>query len=183
VSASEETIIELNKTKILMMVFIALGFVIGGMWIATIDSVEIESYRRFNYPWLIHGIGLSIIIFFGYVCALLIKKLFDTKPGLVFNNIGIVDNTSVALVGIIPWADISGAAPLEFNKQKMLVVRVKNPEKYVAQGNIVQRLIVKANHKFYGSPIIFTSTILNVDASELAEIFNQYFAKLGCETR
>ena len=161
------------------MVSLALIFVIGGMWLLMIDSAEIEANRRFNNPWLIHGVGAICIILFGYFGFLNIKKLFDTKHGLIFNNTGIVDNTSAVSVGFIPWTDISGADTLEFKKQKMLVVHVKNPARYASQRNIIQRLIIKANHKFYGSPIIIASTTLKTDISALTHIFNQYFAQYG----
>jgi len=164
-----------------MMIGLAIGFVLGGMWITMIDSATIESYRRFNSPWLIHGVGLLTIIFFGAVGILYIKKVFDTKPGLIFKSTGIVDNSSNVSAGLIPWEDISGADTGEYNKQKVLVVHVKNPEKYAFQGNIIRHLIIKINHKIYGSPIIFASTTLKIDLSELTQIFNQYFAEYGSE--
>lgn len=123
---------------------------------------------------LIHGIGLAAIVFFGACGVFGIKKLFDNNPGLVFNSSGIVDHSSGVSAGLIPWSEIVGAEIFEVHKQKMLIIKVRNPQKYIERGGALKRMVNKANYKLCGSPIAITSNALKINFSELLSLFQQY---------
>lgn len=178
-TSSEEKIIELSKTKITLLIFGSVAFIALGLWLSSLDSVAIESSRRFNNPTFVHGIGwLSVV--FGVLCGIFgIKKLFDKKPGLVFNATGIIDNSSGICAGLIPWNEISGFDIYEVHKQKMLVILLKNPDKYIEMGNAIKRNLNKVNFKLCGSPIVITSSTLKVNFDGLLKISNEYLAKYG----
>jgi hypothetical protein len=64
--------------------------------------------------------------FIGILATALAKKLPDPKPGLIIDNEYLFDNSGALSVGEIPWRDIEHISVMEIQKQKMLMVEVKN---------------------------------------------------------
>jgi hypothetical protein len=181
--SADETIIELSKTKLILLVLGSCAFVVAGAWMLSLDAAEIRSGRSFrlffNEPLVVYGAGLTAILFFG-LCGLYgLKKMFDKRPGLVLNSSGVVDNASAAAAGFIPWSEILGAGVYEIQKQKMLIIAVRDPQKYVDRGSALKRTFNKANYKMSGSPVAISSVTLKIDFAELVSLFNQYHQKYG----
>lgn len=141
------------------------------------DDASIQAGRGMNDPMLVHGLGLVAIVFFGIFVLVGLKKLFNSKPALILNKSGIVDNSSGVSAGFIPWSEVEGATIVEVQKQKMLVINVRNPEEYVARGNLLKQTLNKANYKMVGSPISISSVALAINFAELISLFDQYQRK------
>jgi hypothetical protein len=163
----------------LLLLLGAAAFVAAGIWMLSLDDASIQFHRRFNDPVYVHGLGLVSILFFGICGLFALKKLFDKKPGLVFNNSGIVDNASSVSPGFIPWSEVVGAEICEIQKQKLLIIKVRDPQEYIARGNSLRRTLNKANYKMVGSPISISSNALAINFSELVSLFDQYQRKYG----
>lgn len=180
---SDEKIIELSKTKIALGILGAGAFVAIGIWMLSLDEASIRSNRSFrlflNNPMYVQALGVVAIILFGLLALFLVKKLFDKKPGLVFTNSGIVDNASAVAAGFIPWSEVIGADIFEMQQQKMLIIKVKDPHKYVDRGNAVKRKINQANYNMCGSPIAISANALKINFAELHSLFDQYQRRYG----
>ncbi len=177
--SSDETIIELSKTKIVLLLLGASAFVAAGIWMFSLDAASIQSQHRFNNPVYVHGLGVVSIVFFGIFGLLALKMLFDKKPGLVFNKSGIVNNASSVSPGFIPWSEVIGAEIFEIQKQKLLIIKVRDPQEYISRGSSLRRTLNKANYKMAGSPISISANALKIDFSELVSLFDQYQRKYG----
>lgn len=178
-SNSEEKIIELSKTKLLLLIFASLAFIGIGAWMISLDAALIEAQRRFNNPLLVHGTGWVAIVFFGWCGVIGIRKYFDKQPGLIFSSVGITDNSSGVSAGLIPWSEISGINIYEIQKQKMLIILVKNPDKYIEIGSVIKRTLNRTNYKMCGSPIAISSNSLKINFDELLKLSAEYFTKYG----
>lgn len=64
-------------------------------------------------------------------------------------------------------------------RQKMLVIMVTDPQKYVDRGSAIKRKLNQANFKMVGSPISISPTALKTDFSELQTAFDKYLKKYG----
>ena len=64
-------------------------------------------------------------------------------------------------------------------KEKLLVVKVTNPEKYVEVGSTIRRLLNSVAFKMYGGPIIISPNSLKIGITDLLDICNTYHAKYG----
>lgn len=179
--AGDETIIRLGKTKLLLYLLGASAFVAAGIWMFSLDDASIQSRRSFNDPMYVHGLGLVSIVFFGSLGLYALKKLFDREPALVFNNSGFVDNASSVSAGFIPWSEVVGAVIFQIQKQKLLIIYVRNPEKYIARGSSLKQKLNRANYKMVGSPISIAANVLEINFSELVSLFDQYLRKYGVE--
>ena len=180
---TDEKIIELSKTKIALAILGTCAFVAIGIWMLSLDEASIRSSRSFrlfwNNPMYVKALGVLAIVLFGLLALFFFKKLFDKKPGLIFSSSGIVDNASAVAAGFIPWSEVLGAHVFEVPQQKMLIIEVTDPQKYVDRGNAVKRKINQANYQMCGSPISISANALKIDFAELHSLFDQYQQKYG----
>lgn len=175
--SSDETIIKPGKTKILLLLLGASAFVALGILMLSLDDAIIRSQRRFNDPVYVRALGLVSIVFFGSCGLYALKMLFDKKPALVFNSSGIIDNASSVSAGFIPWSEVVGAEICEIQKQKLLVIKVRDPREYIARGGSLRRALNRANYSMVGSPISIASNTLAINFSELVSLFDLYQRK------
>jgi hypothetical protein len=178
-NSTDERVIELSKKKVVLLILGASVFVVLGIWLFYLDDAFIQSQRQFNNPTLIHSVGMASIVFFGLCGVFATKKLFDKKPGLIFNSIGVIDNASGIAAGLVEWSEIVGSGIFEIQKQKILIIKVRNPKIYIERGGVLKRALNKANHKMCGSPIAISSNALKISFSELVSLFNEYHKKYG----
>lgn len=174
---ANERIIELSKVKIVLLLVGAAAFLALGIWIMTLDATTLASLHR--SPIVLQVIGVGSFFVFGAAAFYGVMKLLDTKPGLIFNSEGVVDNSSGVAAGLIPWSEISGVGVVEIKKQKMLVIKVINPEKYIETGSAIRRAANRASAAMVGSPLAIAATALKIDFQELQDVFGQYHAKYG----
>jgi hypothetical protein len=181
--STDETIIELSKTKLVLLVLGACAFVVAGVWLLSADAADIRTGRSFRFffndPLVVRGAGVASILLFGLGGLYGLKKLFDKRPGLILNSSGIVDNASAVAAGFIPWSEVVGSGVLEIQKQKMLIIGVRDPRKYIDRGSALRRTLNNANYKMSGSPISISSVTLKIDFSELVALFDRYHQKYG----
>jgi len=181
--ASDETVIELSKKKLALLILASCAFVATGAWLLSTDAAEIRRERSFhlfaNEPAVVYGLGLASILFFGASGLYGVKKIRDKRPGLVLNSSGISDNASATAAGFIPWSEITGAGVYQMQKQKMLVVGLRDPRKYADRGGALRRALNRANHGMVGSPVAISSTALAIDFEELVSLFERYHRKYG----
>ncbi|ABB32808.1 hypothetical protein GeomeDRAFT_3412 [Geobacter metallireducens RCH3] len=175
----DQRVIELSKNKIFLLFLGAWVFVTIGIWLLQMDSAEIESSRRFNSPLFVHAIGVMGILFFGFVGVSWANKLFRKESGLILSPAGIVDNSCGWSAGFIPWSEIVGLDIIQVQYQKIIIIKVTNPNKYIEDRGIVKRVFNSANLKMYGSPITLTSSSLKISFNDLVDECRAYFAKYG----
>uniref|UniRef100_A0A7C3IHS4 Photosystem I assembly protein Ycf4 n=1 Tax=Gracilinema caldarium TaxID=215591 RepID=A0A7C3IHS4_9SPIR len=158
-----ETVIELSKNKVVLLTLGASLFVTLGIWLLQLQFM----------------VGILAISFFGLCLVFSVAKLFDKKPGLILNEEGLIDNSSGVSAGFIPWSEVTGFSIFEIQKQKMLVVGIRNPEKYIEHSSSLKRMINKANYNLCGSPVAITSNTLKMKFDELTSLCNQYYTRYG----
>lgn len=171
--------IALGRKKMLLLALACLLFVALGLWLLTLDAVSIEAHALFRSPALIYGVALVAVAFFGMIAIVVTRKLFDKRPGLVLNGAGMLDNSSGTSVGFVPWSDIVGLEVYRSFNQRILVVKVADPDKYFGGGNRLTRYLRISSHKMCGSPVSINSAALKIGFDELAAVFQQYLSRYG----
>ncbi|MBI5541904.1 MAG: hypothetical protein HY951_17745 [Bacteroidia bacterium] len=152
---------------------------ITGLLSLVIISFIIKEYSQ-------HGISLFFIViliiltiyFIAYTfIAFLefIKTQFDKNALLKVSNIGINDNLSIFSCGTIFWDDIT---TIEIKKEfniEVIIIKLTNNDKYLANKNIIQRYILKKWIKKWGTPIIISERKISCNIQELKQIFLKHF--------
>lgn len=175
----ESRVIPLSRTKLFLLLLGGLVFVAMGAWMLSLEEAEILALRRLSNPTLFRGVAM-VALAGGVLCIFFaIRKMRDQRPGLVLSAEGIHDNSSGVAAGLIPWSDITGFTVFEMHRTKMLIVLVKDTEKYLQRGNAVQRALHRANTGMVGSPIAISANTLKIGFAELCAEVEAYRARYG----
>ncbi|MDA6071095.1 hypothetical protein NJT12_15880 [Flavobacterium sp. AC] len=160
--------IKLSKRKLILLL-------LASIWFITISSAFILyperfiSFIFFNEK-IIKNIGFIGLPFFGLASLLLVKKMFDNKPGLIINEKGITDNSNSSSIGLIKWSDITEISLGRVMSTQFLLIKVSNPEDYIQKANQMKKLLLKQNLKTYGTPITITSVGLQCSFEDLEQM-------------
>lgn len=166
--------IPLSKSKLIMMLFGASAFVAIGLWFVIAPPDIKNSY--WGNPTRIAVVGYASIIFFGLCTVVLMRKLPDNKPGLIIDDTGLSDNSSALSAGHISWADIENIYVLEFQKQRLLMLEVSNPQDYIdRQSSLFKRKGMALNYRMYGTPLSITANGLKIPFQELFALVTERF--------
>jgi hypothetical protein len=140
-----------------------------------------ESQARFN-PIYMKAVGVSSILFFGLCSVYGIVKMLDTRPGLIIDSQGIVDNSSAISAGRVFWREMIAVRVAEISGQRFVVIDVVDPMRFDAGANFLHRMLNAANRNYTGSPINISSNSLQVTFDELVRMISQSFeANVGSD--
>lgn len=171
VDANARRTIPYSRKKLALLLLGAMLLVLGSCWMATLDDETIRAARRLNSPLLVHSLGVVGVVFFGACGAFAAFKLFDRTPGLVMDERGFTHRASLASFGFVPWSDVAGVDVYQVQRQKLVVVKLVDPQKYIRRGNALQQAMNRANFNMCGSPITLASNALAIDFDELRRLF------------
>lgn len=173
---NEKIEVPLSKKKISLLLLMSTVFVALGILFTTNPAQFVTSLYR--SPEIIRIVGIASVVVFGFFMVLLARKFFDKKVGLTIDQNGITDNTSMASVGLIEWADITGLAKVQIASTKILMVQTDKPDKYIDRaGNGLTKRAMKTNYKMYGSPLSITSSSLTMNFNELEQLLRTELEK------
>jgi hypothetical protein len=158
-------VVPLSKHKIVLVLLGSIAFVAIAIWMWSYA----ESQRRYP-PLYVRSAAVACGLFFGACSVYAFFKLLDSKPGLIVDLNGIVDNSSGVAAGRVPWDEIVAVKSSEIMGGRFLTIVVSNPQKYVGRGNFLLRMSNAANMKLTGSPINISSTALALKFDDLEEI-------------
>ena len=149
----------------------SIGFVVAGFWF--IIKPPKNDNPLLGNPTVILLEGIASILFFGLCAFFYIRKLLDNKPGLINDNIGLIDNSSGVSVGQILWNNIENISVIKIFGQKLILIKVNNPQEYInKQVNYVKKKVMQTNMNLYGAPLSITSNALKIKFDELLNILN-----------
>jgi hypothetical protein len=168
--------IHLSKGKLLLSTLGAFAFVAIGFWFVLAPPSRTGSSLEST---LLMVLGLVSILFFGGIAILVIRKLFDSRPGLIIDEQGLTDNSGGLSAGQILWQDIENFKVLQIQRQRLILILVKNPQDYIdRQSNGWKRKLMAMNYRQYGTPISISTNGLKISFAELSEILEQQLGRL-----
>ncbi|AXY74261.1 hypothetical protein D3H65_09865 [Paraflavitalea soli] len=168
--------IPLSKTKILLLLAGAILFVVGGCWMLV--KAPTVSNPVLSNIYVVRTVGVAAVLFFGLCAVYAARKLFSTRPGFVIDDFGITDNSGGISVGAIPWSDMLNITIMMAQRQKFIMIHVKNPEDYInKQTSFIKRKMMQMNHKAYGSPLALSANSLRTSFGELFNLLRDQFEK------
>lgn len=173
---SEKIIIKRSLKKNILLLLGSMVFTIIGILFILYPN---EFHRRsISNPEFVTIIGITGVTFFGLGTIFLLLKLFDKKPGLIIDETGITDNTSLLSIGLIQWKDIKGIESVTINKSHLLFIKVHNPSDYISKGKTyIKRLAMKVNSKMYSSPISISASTLDIKFKDLQRLLRHRISK------
>jgi hypothetical protein len=164
--------IPLSKTKIFLILVLAIVFVILGILFTITPETFISTV--FRNPQTIRLGGIASVLFCGSGVIYGIRKMFDKRIGLKIDENGITDNTNAVSVGLINWTDITEIKTEQVRSTKFLLIFTSNPDKYLDRVGALQRKIMKANMFMYGTPLSISSNTLKYNFVDLEKMIVKY---------
>lgn len=155
-----------------------------GMFLATVLFIlPIIIYFK-GIPWITSDIPLFFVILSSLcapVCAFCtigyFKQIFDEKPVLIVNAIGINEGMSHNSVGMIKWEDIQKINIIPYmNNTYFICIFLKTPEKYIENQRILNQINRKPTTNKWGH-ISFSSLYFKKEFKEVIEIMQYYYAQ------
>lgn len=160
--------IPLSKSKMLLLLFGAIGFVVMGTFFILNTDKFVSSIIR--NPEIIKIVGFLSVLFFGAAGVYGIRKMFDKSVGLTIDDNGIIDNTNASSIGLIKWADITEIRTEQVMSTKFLLIFTNNPNEILEKASWMKRKLMKGNMKMYGTPLSITSTTLKYNFDDLEKL-------------
>ncbi len=170
--APTELAIPLSKGKVILLLLAAVGLVAVGSWIWLIA----DSQTRHN-PLFMKAVAIVGVSFFGFGALYLSLKVFDTRPGLIIDDQGIVDNSSAVAAGRVLWEEVVALRVAEIAGQRFVTIVVVDPQKFAGRGNFLSRMSNAASIKMTGSPINISSNALCLKFDELVHELTAAFER------
>lgn len=178
---TDERVIPLSKAKLILTIGASLLFVAAGVWFVASsgDGSLVRELGRFVAPWVIRVLGLAAMLFGAAGVVYGVRKSFDRAPGLTLTPAGFVDNSSAVAAGFVPWSEVTAVDTFQVQSQRMLVVHVTDPGRYIERGGALRRSLNRANAGLCGSPIVISSNALRIPFGELHAVVASYAARYG----
>lgn len=154
------TEIRLSRGKLLLLLLGSCLMVAAAAWIV---------FSRSGRPPAVVAYGACVVAipFFGACGLVALRKLLDRRPGLVIDDLGLIDRSSAIAVGRIAWADVVGVDVIRIGRQQMLRLMVSNPEAYLARAGSLKRLLLRGNARTFGSPLFISAVSLQIGIEAL----------------
>lgn len=136
----------------MLLAAIAAGFVAIGLWmVGVFGPVPVTS--RFPYIETLVAGWLCLAVFSVFF-VLWLPKLFETAEQLRIDHSGI--RYAVWSDRTIPWAEISAVATWTLNRQKFIVLHLRDPAQFPGKG--LAGILSTVNRKLTGGEISITLT-------------------------
>jgi hypothetical protein len=160
-------VIPVNRRRLPIVFLFCLSlttFIAFTNFTSTIDHLVFNGL--FNWIFIIIPLLATIVSLQQYL-----KTRFDKNANLVISSEGIVDNLSIFSCGKISWEDISGYEIAEVYKIRLLVVKLRDNEKYLKGRDIVTRYILRRYIRKFRGPIIISERQVDYNFQDLVDIF------------
>ena len=165
--------IKLSRWKMFLAIVGSFLFVLlGAFFISGPPSTRVGDQEG------LFVIGIVSVTFFGACLLYALYKITDTKFGLRLDSEGIYDNSNASSSGFIRWKDIKEIRAEQVASTKMLIISTSEDDEYINNAsNFFKKCLMKLNKKWYGSPIIISSSSLKIDFDSLKRLVKSNWRK------
>lgn len=163
-----------KKASLLLIIgalFTALGFEL---------FINAEHYLSYKFKSLIFikGIGIIWILFCGLGVYIAIRQLIKNKLFLIIDKNGINVNPEKNSSEFIKWNNIEGFSELKIQSQKMVLIKINNPDYWIEnEKNLIRKKLTQFNFTNYGSPFCLSAVSMQINHAELMKVLNQNLKK------
>ena len=163
-------IIPVNKSK-------SVKYFTGSVLVTILGLLLIVAPGWFTHaqnPVVLKVIGYILIVFFGACMLLYSQRVFDKKPAMVLDGEGFTDYTSGVNTGKVLWKDVTGISLKEGMGQQFIMLKVKDPEKYIErEKNPLKLRILQINNRLYETRINISAKGMKISFEDLHQLLKE----------
>jgi len=153
-----------DRRKTVFGLVLCVAFVACSWWLWTKEP-EGNAFRDLEAK-VVAPPGMVVFGFFG---AYLIVRLFDTRPALILNESGIHDRSGLMGHLHVAWEQVNDVDEARMKRVRLLLVRLKDPDAWVARYSGWKRWALEWNLKQYGTPFVISANALRMDFDALRD--------------
>ena len=169
-----QTHIHQSRSKMLLVLLAGLCLTATAVWLLTG-----EVRHRFAHPLLVVFAGAAGALLFGAASVAALIQLVRPRLALTLDHQGLTDHARNGF-GAIAWKQILGIASINIAGQRMLVVRVKDPQWCIDQASHrLRRASLTMNLKTLGSPVVISASALQLGCDALLDLCRRYLDQHG----
>ncbi len=157
----QQIIIPTKRRFILFALLGSILFVIIGIYM-----INSEPNRKYSLTFL-KTWGLIGTSFFGLTGLYCLKKLFDNKPGLIIDENGLWNNSSIISNHTIKWNELSGVGLRKIRNEKILFLYFTDDKSFIMKFNLIERFFMRISLSLHNSPIGISTRSLKYDIDKL----------------
>lgn len=157
-----------HKLKQIGLLLASLAFVYIGY-----KMINSEFRSRRMAPETIVFWGYVGIAFFGLSGLLIFFNMLTSKPALIINSEGIINNSHVGGGYSIRWKNIKSLKIISINKQRMIEIDLKDDEEIYNQVNFLARKWMKVNGRFMGTPTFIPAVMIKMNLDEVLNLIRE----------
>ena len=113
--------------------------------------------------------AVGVVTFVGFGIGWIVV-LLRAGPGLVVDDTGFDDTSSLTAVGRVLWADVTTVSELRISWTSFVVVGVRDPELYLTRLRGLSRVAAIANNRLCGSPVTIAAVSLKISFADLSTL-------------
>lgn len=165
-----------SKKKSFLILLGSLAFVAMGIWLV-VAADDLTGWRIRN-PWLIRGLGVAAILFFGLGIFAGVKGMIKSEIALIIDPMGLNIVPKRSSTAFIKWHEILGFEEIKIQSTRIIIIDVKDPESWLEkETSTLRKKMMQLNINNYNSPFNIAASGLDISANELHEKLNSYFEK------
>jgi len=170
-----------KKKSILILTGSIIFVLVGVLFVA---NPERFLTLRMQNPHIIRIAGIASILFFGLGILGGLKRVLKSEIALIIDKKGLNVNPKKSLTQFIEWNSILGFEEIKIQSQRILIIIVKNPEKWIEEEtNTFRKKLMRFNLSNYDSPFNIATTGIDISHTELNNKLNRYFEKYKNEVQ
>lgn len=162
---NEEVVIypKLGKLLFFSVIFVILGAVF--LYLGLLSNEEISM--------IMAVVGLICVVLFGFCLFYFASRMINKQPSLIVNDVGITDQSSYIQAGTISWEEIKDIELYSMMNQRMIGIKLHNPEKFMSKQTGFKKMLMRANQGMVDTPINIAEAGLPMSLEELYLIIIQ----------
>jgi len=155
--------IKLLKGKLFLFFIGSFAFFLLGIYTILYPD---EMSTFLNRPILARLIGILTFLMCGILMVVLLKVYFN-KKGLIINEEGIMDYSSMLSGYLITWNEIVAIRKVNIRSLTILLIDIEKPNEYINQFGRLKSWWLRLSANSYGTPISLSSYFLDCKTDEL----------------
>jgi hypothetical protein len=147
------------RFKYVLLLLISAGFAGSGIFLLFVAR-NFTNYDRWTARF--------VVLFFGTAVVVFARQIFDTRPRLKIDDLGIDDRTLG--IGPIPWSEIVGSYRQSIDDSEFICLELRNPEIWIARLSPAKRALVETNRKLGFSEFNINLSGVEGDAEQIHQV-------------
>jgi hypothetical protein len=163
-----EIIIPVNRSvfpvRLLVSLLVAIGIFLFFLFT---HAFTLDPYSKITILAVVLFADVRILIL---LAKAYFKTRFDQNAHFLITDKGITDNLTILALGEISWEDIDDIAMDRYQKRDILLIGLRDPEKYIIRQKPMYKRMLKVYIRKWNTPLVISGRQVAYDLESLRNL-------------